>query len=154
MALILAGALVRESSSPEPIAAERTPDARAVYRWLATVNAQAPVRAAYANPRVLTLESRVPAMAHVFAVPSKHLQALQDLRITHLVLPIETPRECRARLAHELPGLYPEHFSLEYENLQYRVYRLVNLDTPIQPIDGYLPVWGGARCNPTLPDVR
>jgi hypothetical protein len=154
LALVALGALRREMRVPPPTAVEREPETRAVFEWLAQANARAPTRAVYANPRVLTLESRVPAMAPLFTIPSKHLAALRDRNITHLVWPMEIPRECRARLAHELVALYPERFALEYENAKYRVYRLVNMDAPLVPIEGYDPAWGQGRCNPGRSDDR
>lgn len=154
LAFVMIGALARELRTQALPSDYRDSDVRALFAWLANLRTRERVRVVYSNPRVLTLETRVPAMAALFAKPADHLAAMYDMHITHLVWPTATPGDCRSRLAHELPGLYPDRFVLEYENAGYRVYRLVNSTKPIPPIEGYQPAWGGNRCNPNRADLE
>ena len=147
--LFALGALRRELRSPVRASDARMPERIALFDRLRETNQREPIRVVYSNPRVLTLETRVPAMAFLFETPSRHLAALHDRRITHLVWPTATPTDCRGRLGHELPQIFPDRFSLEYENSQYRIYRLINKRLPIPPTDNYQPSWGGALCNPS-----
>jgi len=147
-ALIAIGSLAREMRVPAPPSDHRQPERLALFDWLRQKHQRERIRVVYSNPRVLTLETRVPAMPAIFARPSHHLSAMYDRKITHMVWPKTTPTECRARLLHELPALFPDRFVLDYENALYRVYRLVNAGQPIPTLDGYEPAWGRGRCNP------
>jgi hypothetical protein len=154
LALIIVSALVRVLNVPPLPSEHHDPDRMALFDWLRGTNAREPIRVMYSNPRVLTLETRVPAMPALFAKPEVHLAALYDRRITHAIMPVATPSDCRARLAHELLTLFPDHFALAYANQRYRVYRLVRPGVPIPPVEGYRPSWGGNRCNPSRPDLQ
>jgi hypothetical protein len=149
LSLIALGALWRELRSPVRPSDAKVPERLALFERIRETNQREPIRVVYSNPRVLTLETRVPAMAFLFETPSRHLAALHERRITHLVWPTATPTDCRGRLGHELPQLFPDRFSLEYENSQYRLYRLINKRLPIPRTDNYQPSWGGTLCNPS-----
>jgi hypothetical protein len=153
MALIATAASARESTRPAFPSDHGDPNREALFAWLRETHAREPMRVVYANPRVLTLETRVPAMPPLFAKPNHHVSAFYDRDISHMVWPRVTPNDCRARLAHELVQIYPDRFELAYENPGYRVYRVLRPDGPIPPVENYRPAWGGDRCNPGRPDL-
>ncbi len=154
LSIVALGALWRELRAPVRASDAKVPERIALFDRLRATNEREPIRVVYANPRVLTLETRVPAMAFLFETPAKHLAALHERRITHLVWPTAMPTDCRGRLGHELPQIFPGRFSLEYGNAQYRLYRVVNTELPIPATDNYRPSWGGSLCNPSRLDLE
>ncbi|MGQ0643267.1 MAG: hypothetical protein ACT4P6_21185 [Gemmatimonadaceae bacterium] len=151
-ALIAIGSLIREIQVPPPPSEHHQPARLALFAWLRETSQREPIRVVYSNPRVLTLETRVPAMPAIFATPPQHLAAMYDRLITHLIWPKTPPNECRARLAHDLPALYPDRFKLEYQNPQYLVYRLIRLPGEIPPVPDYRQTWGTGGCDPNRLD--
>lgn len=140
---ILVLALVTNARGAPPPSLVRHPDAHALFAWLIQRNSAlppgAPMRIAFHNPRVLTLETRVAAMGLVPRTPPGQMAALIDARATHLVWqgsatagndsPGRAP--CVQRMANRLPELYPDRFTLEYQNPTFRVYRVHPGTAPI-----------------------
>lgn len=135
LALILALAI--EAPRRPPPSFVRHPDAVALFAWLTRRGqesaATTPMRVAFHNPRVLTLETGVSAMGLVPRTPPGQLSALDRARATHLIwqgtglrtdsTPGKAP--CVQRVADSLPLLFPNRFALEYQNRTFRVYRLL-----------------------------
>jgi hypothetical protein len=138
LVLILLLALARDARRPAPASLVRHPDALALFAWLAERSRRADadtvpsLRLAFHNPRVVTLETRVPAMGLVPRTPPGQMAALLRVGATHLIWqgtglgPPTSPRDapCVQRVANRLPDLYPDDFTLEYQNLTFRVYRV------------------------------
>jgi hypothetical protein len=121
--LVVIGALVRQLSLTPPFAVSGTPDARALYAWLAAEQPHDSVRAMFHNPRVLTLESGVPAMGVLPRTAPGLVMAMQERRISHLVWQRPGVSGCLQRIANDVPVAFPEHFELAFENTTVRVYR-------------------------------
>lgn len=135
--LALALSLVGQATRRAPPSLVRHPDARALLTWLAQRGqespATSPMRVAFYNPRVVTLETGVAAMGLVPRTPPGQLSALDEGRVTHLIwqgagLGVDSTAgklPCVQRVADSLPQLYPNRFALEYENRTFRVYRVL-----------------------------
>jgi hypothetical protein len=88
------------------------------------------MRVAFTNPRVLTLETDIPAMVHFHATPARTVAELREKRITHVIVgdlgdqpPVS--ERMRATLA-----AYPEAFVEEYRNPTFVVYRFQSEAVP------------------------
>jgi hypothetical protein len=126
LALVAAGALVSALALPRPPSFTAMPDAQALFVWLRSTNARTPLRVAFENPRVVTLETRVPAMGFPErSPPPGYMVAFAERGVTHLIWERDDLSPCLQRMANSLPALYPDRFVLEYENPTYRVYRLL-----------------------------
>jgi hypothetical protein len=138
MGLVAIGALVIELGRARPRSLLGDPDTEALFSWLREARERSPMRIAFHNPRVLTLETRVPAMGHVQRTAPGFLAAWAERRITHLVWQRDDLSECLQRMANRLPALRPDRFVLEYSNPSYRVYRVsvepTDVDEPYEPL--------------------
>ncbi len=123
-AAIMVAALRTELLRPPPKPVVTSPDAVALFAWVREAHGHAPMRAVSNNPRVLTLETGVPAMANVSRTEPGHLAAYVERRITHLIVQRDDS-ECLQRIASRVPDLFPGRFVLEFENPTYRVYRIL-----------------------------
>lgn len=135
IAVLLVALVTNARAAPQP-SFVRHPDTQALFDWLVqrsrTAPANVPMRIAFHNPRVLTLETRIPAMGIVPRTPPGQMNALIDTRATHLIWQGHnylgdgkpTPPSCVQRKANSLPDLYPDRFTLEYRNPTFRVYRV------------------------------
>ncbi len=133
---VLLVALLTNARAAPPPSFVRHADAQALFAWLIqrsrAGSPDASMRVAFHNPRVLTLETRVPAMGLVARTPPGQMAALSEARATHVVWQEHSygqdgrpsPTPCVQRAANRLPDLYPEHFTLEYRNPTFRVYRV------------------------------
>ena len=117
---------LRRSRPPSEVTSA---DALALFAWVREAQAHAPIRAVFNNPRVLTLETGVPAMGNVRRTAPGHLAAYVERRITHLIVQRDDSF-CLQRIASRVPDLYPGRFVLEYENPTYRVYRIMPGEAP------------------------
>ena len=123
VAVVAVGAL-RQKLATEPPASLAGADELALYSWLRSANERAPMRVAFENPRVVTLETRVPAMGFVARSAPGQLEALIDRNITHVIRRSTSESTCVQRIANEMILFDPALFTLEYENPSYRVFRL------------------------------
>jgi hypothetical protein len=130
-------ALAIQVQRPAPASFVRHPDAIALFSWIAQRGRESasttPMRVAFHNPRVLTLETGVPAMGIVPRTPPGQLAALDNARVTHLVWQgsglgadsVGRRVPCVQRVADSLPVRFPARFALEYQNRTFRVYRVL-----------------------------
>jgi hypothetical protein len=132
-AAIALGAVRHSLSEPRPYTIAGTPDADALYEWLGTRHRSTPMRLMYTNPRVVTLETRAPAMGIPPRTTPGLLVAIEEKRITHLLAQPDSVSECLQRLANALPREFPERFEQVYANPSFTVYRVV--PSPM-PFDG------------------
>jgi hypothetical protein len=123
-AVIMLAALSAELRRAPPASGVASSDAVALFAWVREAQGHAPMRAVFNNPRVLTLETGVPAMGNVRRTAPGHLAAYVEQRITHLIVQRDDS-ECLERIAARVPDLFPGRFVLEYENPTYRVYRIM-----------------------------
>jgi hypothetical protein len=131
LAVVALGALRVELARPRPPSLLGAPDAEALFAWLRQARAREPLRVVFDNPRVLALETGVPAMGHVRRSPPGHLVAYADAAITHVVWQRPEASGCLQRIANRLAESDSTRFALEYENPTYRVYRRLPSAAPI-----------------------
>ncbi len=132
---VLLIAFASDARRPAPASLVRHPDARALFAWLSqrqrSVGDAAPMRVAFYNPRVVALETGVPAMGYLPRTAPGVVTALKQEHVTHIIWqggglgdasnPGQPP--CVQRAANLLPELYPSYFTIEYRNATFRVYR-------------------------------
>lgn len=133
LGVVAVSALYSESLRPPPKALVGTADAEALFAWLRQTKTTMPMRIAFTNPRVVTLETGVPGMGNVGRKAAGHLLAYAERDITHLIWQPDERSDCRQRIANTLPSLYPNRFELSYGNPSFRVYRV--LPGPVPPVD-------------------
>jgi hypothetical protein len=126
---IVVAALGRELRLEPPPRGLDAPDAIALFEWVREARSHAPVRVVFNNPRVLTLETGVPAMGNVVRTAPGHLAAYVERGITHLIVQRDDS-ECVQRIAGRVPDLFPGRFVLEFENPTFRVYRILPGEAP------------------------
>lgn len=137
MMLAFVVALAIDVQRGAPASFVRHPDAVALFSWIKKHGKESasttPMRVAYHNPRVLTLETGVAAMGIVPRTPPGQLSALDTYHATHFIwqgvgLGVDSVGRkvpCVQRVADSLPMIFPNRFALEYENPTFRVYRLL-----------------------------
>jgi hypothetical protein len=146
-AAIAIGAIRHSLSEPRPYSIVGTADADAVYGWLETRQRSEPMRLMFTNPRVVTLETRVPAMGIPPRSAPGLLVAIDERRITHLLTQPDSVSECLQRLANQLPRDYPDRFEPVYTNATFRVYRVIPATEPFRGVYKRLR-WGEQqRCD-------
>lgn len=129
-------ALAIQARHGAPPSFVRHPDAVALFSWITERGKEwastTPMRVAFHNPRVVTLETGVAAMGLVPRTAPGQLSALDRARVTHLIwqgtgLGTDSLRNapCVQRVADNLPLLFPNRFALEYQNHTFRVYRVL-----------------------------
>ncbi len=141
---VLLSATVMAMQHPAPRAFAGDPAAEELFAWLRATNAQAPMRLAIDNPRVLSLETHIPAMGIPRLDSPEQLAAMDEERITHFIA--EDTEEATGypqRLANTLPEKYPDRFVCMRKVGRYGVYRLLPPGGPAEP----RPV-GTAACQP------
>lgn len=123
--LVLSAAMIRTLRQPPPDVLAEYPGIQPLYTWFRELAAREPVRAMFANPRVLTLETGVPAMSVVAAPRERVLAEIEGRGITHVVMGDPVGRERpAARVLQEVLASAAERFTLEYQNPSFAVYRV------------------------------
>lgn len=114
VALLCAGASVNQAMQPRRQGLTDDPDTAEVFGLLRRLNDDSPVRAMFTNPRVLTLETGVPAMGLPFGTTDRVLREIRSKRLTHVILQTrDTARVSESamlRLVRERGALFPEIF--------------------------------------------
>jgi hypothetical protein len=132
---VLIGAFLVALRRPMPASLVAHPETRALFAWIDSAATHRPLRIAFHNPRVLTLETRVPAMGLVPRTGPGQLAVWVERRITHVVWQTGPMAGCLQRIANLAVEQYPERFALEYESPMFRVYQL--LPGPAPRVDEY-----------------
>ncbi|MEW5915140.1 MAG: hypothetical protein AB1762_01990 [Gemmatimonadota bacterium] len=133
LVLILVLGAWQESRVTPPRPLYALPKAHELFAWIKEENARAPMRAIFVNPRLLALETGVPAMGALGASPAMQLDAMRERRISHVVTQLEDVTTCRARLLNAMPRFFPDNFVLEFRNGTFEVYRFKPFDGPAPP---------------------
>lgn len=92
--------------------------------WVRTTARSAPLRVAFFSPRVLTLETGVPAMPLFARPPEVTLDALRRARITHVILGDFGVAGRASRSMEEAIRARPADFELVHGDETFSVYRL------------------------------
>jgi hypothetical protein len=122
--VILAATLFTALGRERPRSLTDDADTRALFAWAREENTRHPMRVAFRNPRVFTLETGVPAMGLVHRSGPGQFAAWDDRAITHFIWQRDTA-SCVQRMANALVTSRAERFVLMYDNASYRVYRVL-----------------------------
>ena len=131
IAAVSISSAVRLTMMPERRSLVRDPDTVALFKWLRVTDDTTNLRVVFTNPRVLTLETDVPAMAIPFGEAKAVLAELDRKRITHVVLPrLHFTRRAEQRLV-TIVSENPAHFPPVFENASHDVRRFVARPVPV-----------------------
>lgn len=126
--LVLAGGAIVNFSSGEWAGAFATrPEVRDLFSVLRRLDAEQPMRASFSRPRILALETGIPAMPPILQPAPKIEAELQRLCITHLVIGSLGLRPPFDRASEKMVELAPDHFQAVYANQAFSVYRYAAL---------------------------
>ena len=128
---VLAAALYTDLRRPRPASLVGRPDTEALFAWLRETSRSSPMRVVFTNPRVLTLETGVPAMGNVMRSAPGHVLAYDERGITHVIAEPDPRSDCLQRFANAAIAAYPARFALAYENQGFRVYRVLPAMGPV-----------------------
>jgi hypothetical protein len=124
-AVIVAGT-VREARRSPPPSLLGNPDMAAVITWIRDHPERPTMRALFYNPRVLTLETGVPAMGVPALPPEEILREAASYRVTYLVVattPVGDTRETQSELLTFLRGDGGTTTRV-FANTSYEIYQL------------------------------
>lgn len=110
------------AGSRPPRALEDNADVQSLFTYLEGMDGVDSARVVFFSPRVLTWNTRIPAMGSFTARPSEVVAELQRKRISHVVvgdLGFQQPRDRALRTAIDA---YPELFSLLFTNGSFSLY--------------------------------
>lgn len=125
LGVVAAAALYSEGSRTRPDALVGTSNGAALFAWLRQTSEATPMRVAFFNPRVVALEAGVPAVGPLARDPGGQLRGYTEERISHVICQSDDKSVYAQRVINRLPQLFPDRFSLDYENPEFRVYRLL-----------------------------
>lgn len=126
-AVVALGATWQAASAPRPFSIVGTHEAEALYGWIARTTRVSPMRLVFQNPRVVTLETRAPAMAIPSQDPDEQLAAIEEFEITHVITMPDDVSTHFQRTLNRLPSEFAGRFELVYANPGFRVYRVARL---------------------------
>ena len=110
---------------PEPRSLLGEPDVKSLFARIIELREKEPARISFANPRVLTLETRVPAMMLIGPPPDRFVEELRARSISHVVVgDLGLNPRLLARVQKAIAE-HPEHFAEEYRNPSFRLYRFL-----------------------------
>ncbi len=130
--VIVVGAIRNGLSAPRPFSIVGTRDAEEAYAWLSQRQREAPSRLMFHNPRVVTLETRMPAMGLTPRNAPGQLVAIDERRISYVMTQPDSVSECLQRIVNRLPASYPDRFTLAYENPTFRIYQVLPAAEPFR----------------------
>jgi hypothetical protein len=113
VAAMMVGSAVRLARQPARPSLLGDPDSMALFDWVRATSDTAKMRVVFTNPRVLTLETDVPAMGIPFGEANDVIAELDRQRITHVVVPRHASRSAERRLityVSERPAQFPDAF--------------------------------------------
>lgn len=127
----LAGGLVRGWGQQPPHSFLGDPAGREMLAWVADAGARSAMRVAFQNPRVVTLETGVPAMGIADRTTDGHIELLVARKITHVLVPRSPHAECASQHIALLADRHPQWAVPVWENAGYRAYRLDPAHPPV-----------------------
>jgi len=133
IAAVSIAAAVRLTRIPEPRSLVRDPDTMALFAWFRVTDDTTNMRVVFTNPRVLTLETDVPAMAIPVGDANEVLAEFDRKGITHVVVP---RRHLTRRSEERLVAIVAErraNFQPVFENATHDVRRFVA--HPVSAVD-------------------
>jgi hypothetical protein len=120
-------ATVHAYREPAPPSLIEHPDVKTLFSWIKSEEKQSPQRVVFINPRVLTFETGIPAMAPIYARSARVINELEKLRITDVILGDLGTGEAAEGVMRQLISDMPTRFTLRYENPSFKVYHFARL---------------------------
>jgi hypothetical protein len=125
------GASVRLIRTPPRPALQDDPPTLALFDELRRLATTAPTpRVVFTNPRVLTLETGVPAMGEPYGSIEGIAAELEAKAITHVVLPVRSTRRSGDEQLASLVRNNPGRFTPTFRNARYELYAVTSSVSP------------------------
>jgi hypothetical protein len=129
--LVGVGASVRLIRTPPRPALQDDPPTLALFDELRRLATTAPTpRVVFTNPRVLTLETGVPAMGEPYGSIEGIAAELEAKAITHVVLPVRSTRRSGDEQLASLVRNNPGRFTPTFRNARYELYAVTSSVSP------------------------
>jgi len=125
VSFLVGGATMVALGQPAPPALLEQPGVRDLFTWLRTVRGADSMRVVFAAPRVLTLETGVPAMAAFIATPERTFREFERVGITHVIVGDASMDRPTVRRLGLLVHEKRDAFTVVYQNEGFAVYRLL-----------------------------
>jgi len=129
VAAVTIGATVQVMQKPARDSLLGDADTRELFDWVSVNGATTPMRVVFTNPRVMTLETHVPAMGIPAGEPDKILDELERKNITHVVIPRRFTRSGERRLA-AIVSQRAAQFPSVFRNAGHEVHRFIAHPAP------------------------
>lgn len=108
---------------PAPPSLLGNPDVQSLFAWLDTEKQHTPQRVVFINPRVLALETGIPAMAPIFAREQRVLAEFNKHGITAVIVGDVGTGEVADSVMRKVIADAPDRFTPVYRNPTFEVYR-------------------------------
>lgn len=126
-AAIIAGTVVTAQRNPGRGEMLTRSDVTSLFEWVRTENAREPMRAFFIAPRLLTLETGVPAMGFFRAQPQQVTSEFQRVGITHVIMGDVGLKHPPIEGLRALMSERPQSFDQVYQTGDFTVYRVRDL---------------------------
>jgi hypothetical protein len=123
--LLIASSVLTSLNKPSPPSFVGTPGTLAVVEWVKNESRNAPLRVAFFSPRVLTLETGVPAMPWLTRSPETTIGELRLGRITHVIIGDFGIAERSQKAMEETVRSQPTNFQLVHRGENFSIYRFI-----------------------------
>lgn len=123
--LVSVGAAVQLMRIPARPSLLGDPNTISLFDFLKATNDSSEIRVVFTNPRVLTLETGIPAMGIPNGADTAVIAELSRKRITHVVAPRTNFTRTAERNLVKIVGDHPAQFPTVFENASHDVYRFV-----------------------------
>lgn len=117
--------VLTHAPAPRPASLTENAEARELFAHLESLHEREPLRVAFANPRLLTWETRIPAMSTFEASPDAARAELRVKRISHLIVDDLGLQPGADSAMRALIAARPADFALEFGNATFQVYRVL-----------------------------
>jgi hypothetical protein len=125
VAVVSIGAAVQLSRAREFRSLLGDPDTVSLFNWLKATADTSNLRVVFTNPRVLTLETGIPAMGMPGIEPDQMVAEFDAKSITHVVVPLAHITRRSERALGALVAARPAQFPMVFSNASHEVHRFV-----------------------------
>jgi hypothetical protein len=125
LGLVTVGAAWNLSRMPARPSLFSDPNTVSLFDWLRTTSDSTRMRVVFTNPRVLTLETDIPAMGIPFGDPPEVVAELDRKGITHVIVPRDHITRNSERNLISVVGAKPEFFPTVFSNPSHVVHLFV-----------------------------
>ena len=125
LGLVVVSAAINVARTPERPSMLSDAGTVALFDWLKTTNETTQMRVVFVNPRVLTLETGIPAMGIPFGEPADVVAELDRTSITHVVMARTHVTRVAERNLASLLSARPEMFPIVFANSSHEVHLFI-----------------------------